>query len=359
MPTVKKLVETSQVFLLDVLPKASSSVAWDKDTCVKAFRWSDYCEQMHHSIVSSDSLEDLNRALASASRKSTRPSAFLSRNLEKAPVLLLEEFLRNPHLSDEMMLLVVNSMSEVFPPPKFLSLCEEVTERKAIYHKAISLVQENSKSETMTEMKALILRKDLLLDLTPSTLLEKLNPLMKTVSLMELLLTVFSLSLVDTEESPERQLCKHIIGMMESLVGQWLRGESKGYTIAPLTAAPVKLTRKLCESSCNFLELWLKCLGSLADRLTVVFYSKDHVWSWPDDDMLDGKEARYQGLWFSFDQLVHHMQSLLLSANEDDVALKGRQYISSRMQLPNCSLWLQVEQRLSIAFSSTLSSSPN
>lgn len=349
MPTVRKLVESSQVFLLDILPKASSSMAWNEETCVRAFRWSEHCEQMYRSIVSSNRLEDFDCAFAAAGRKSTRPSVFLSSNLEKAPVLLLEEFLRNPHISDETMLLVIKAMSAVFPPSKFHSLCEEVIERKAIYHRAISFLQE--KSETIMQMKALILKEDLLLDLSPNTLQQKLDPLMKTVPLMELLLTVFSLLLTSPEESPEKQLCQYITKMMESLVEKWLRGELKGYTIAPLMAAPVKLTRKLCESSCNFLELWLECFGLLGSRLTVVFYSKDHVWSWPDDDVLDVKDVRYQGLWFSFDQLVHHMHSLLLSVNEDDVVLKGRQYLSSRIQLPNCSLWLQVEQRLSIASS--------
>ena len=355
MPTVKKLVETSRVFLLEVLPKASASTAWNEDTCVKAFRWSEHCEQMYDVVVSSDRLEDLERAFAAAGQKTARPSVFLSRNLGKASVLLLEEFLRNPHLSDETMLLVLKAMSVVFPPSKFRWLCEEVTERKAIYHKAISMAQENCELEAITQMKALILKEDFLLDLNPYSLRPKLEPLMKTVPLMELLLTVFSLSLSGNEKSLERQLCRQIIQMMESLLNEWLRGETKGYTIAPLMAAPVKLTRKVCENSSNFLKSWLECFGLLGARLTVVFYSKDHVWNWPDDDVPDAEGARYRGLWFSFDQLVHHMHSLLLSANEDDVVLKARQYLSSRMQLPNCSLWLQVEQRLSIVSSSSSS----
>jgi len=339
MPSLKKLVDASIVFLSDILPKASVSMAWTTDCYVKAFRWSNYCEQLYHSMISSGSLEVFSAALLAAGHS--------SRNLENASVVLLEEFLRNPNLSDESMLTVFRAMSKVFPAPRFRLLCEAAAQRKVIYCRAASFVQESRDSETITLTKALILKEDLLLDLNPPVLHQKLDPLTKNVGSMELLLTVLSLSSKGQEKPPERQLFGSTVKAMESLVQKWLAGESKGCTIAPLMAAPVKLTRKVCESSKDFAQSWLECIGLLASRLTVVFYSQDHVWSWPQADD-DSKDHRYQGLWFSFDQLVYHMQSLLSVADEDAVALRARQYLAGRMQLANCSVWLQVEQRLSI-----------
>jgi hypothetical protein len=128
-------------------------------------------------------------------------------------------------------------------------------------------------------------------------------------------------------------------------------------------AVPVVLSRKVCEMSPDFLHSWLDILGLLASHLIPVYYSQDHVWSWPgdDDDNQGGvgqssSDSRFRGLWFSLDQLVRHMQSLCtpppapsIGFNEDHVTLEARQFLDRQKQLAGlCSIWMEVEQRLSI-----------
>nr|CAH0098883.1 unnamed protein product [Daphnia galeata] len=100
----------------------------------------------------------------------------------------------------------------------------------------------------------------------------------------------------------------------------------------------------------NFLPVWLDILGLLASHLIPVYYTKDHVWSWPgddDDNVNTLTESRFRGLWFSLDQLVRHMQSLCTppnksNFNEDHVTSEARQFLDRQKQLPGlCSIWME------------------
>lgn len=371
MPSVKEMVECAQTFLLDIMPQASVSVPWTVDKAQKAFTWAKYCEDMHQSLDQSGHLKELEEALLAAGSQSGRPSVFQRDHLIRAPLLLLEEFLRNPNLSEDSMVPVMQGMSKVFSPDKFQSLCREAVDRKALHQKAINLIQSVGDAETISSVKAMILKEDLLQDLEPGKFQSKLDPLLKSVSTTELILTVLNLS-CQCEALPEVKLTQLITRGMEQSVKNWLDGRGQTQTISALLAVPVMLSRKLCEISPNFLQSWLDVLALLAGHLTPLYYAKEHVWSWPDDDESAvptscasvPTDSRFRALWFSFDQLVRHMQSLyssggrncsshiLPSLNEDHVTSAARQFLDRQKQLPGlCSIWLEVEQRLSITAS--------
>lgn len=370
MPSIGEMVEGSRIFLVEILPQASTGVKWTLDKAEKAFNWAKYCEEMHTSLSESSHLKELDEALVKAGEVSGKPTLFARDKLAKAPLLLLEEFLRNPHLKLDSMMIVMQALCRVYPQSKFESLCRSAIDRKSLYTSAINYIQSSRDPDTISIMKAMIVKEDLLQDLNPSVLQAKLDPLLKSVPNAELLLTVLSLA-TDAGTRPEAKLAEMITRMMESSAKSWLDGTSRSQTVAALLAVPVSLSRKLCRLSSNFLQSWLDILALLAGRLTPIYYDKDHVWSWPDDDELSN-DNRFRGLWFSFDQLVRHMQSLCSSSstnaittntasatrcvpsglNEDHVTSEALQFLDRQKQLPGlCSLWMEVEQRLSITAS--------
>ena len=348
MPSVREIVDRSQIFFVSVLPQAAIAVTWSLDKAEKAFNWAKYCEEMHNTLFESGHLTELDEELLKLAQTNSKPTVFQRANLARAPLLLLEEFLRNPNLSEETMLVIMKAMSNVFPQSKFESICRQAIERKDLHQKAINMIQSSQDSETVSLMKAMILKEDLIRDLSPAVFEPKLDPLLKSVATTELLLTVLKLT-SESETVPEAKLCERITRVLESSTKRWLGGVGRSQTISALLAVPVSLSRKLCEiSPKNFLLSWLDILALLAGHLTPVYYAKDHVWSWPDDD--EETDSRFRAMWFSFDQLVRHMQSLLSSSlNEDHVTLEAHKFLDRQKQLPGlCSIWLEVEQRLSI-----------
>lgn len=353
MPSVSEMVEHSRVFLVDILPKAAVSVSWTLNQAEKAFQWARYCEEMHDSLVESGHLQELDEALAKAGETTGKYVMFRRTILMKAPLLLLEEFLRNPDITEDTMFCVMKAMSNVFPPIKFQELCLSAAKRKALHQNAVALIHLVGDSDAILLVKAMILKEDLMQDLSPGVLEAKLEPLLKSVQMIELLLTVLSLA-SESETLPEVKLSQLIIRVMEMLANNWLdqaKESCHSRTISGLLAVPVALSRKLCEMSPNFFQSWLKILALLASHLTPIYYEKDHVWSWPENDETSN---RFRGLWFSFDQLFRHMQSLWSPPassplNEDHVTSEARQFLERQKQLPGLvSIWMEVEQRLSI-----------
>jgi hypothetical protein len=370
MPSVGEMVDRCRVFLVDILPQAAVSVSWTLENAEKAFNWAKYCQDMDDSLAKSGHMQELEEELVRIGEATGKHSVFQRANLRIAPLLLLEEFLRNPDITEESMLWVMKAMSNVFPPEKFQAICSSAVERKSLYESAISLIQSGKDSQTVSVMKALIMKEDLLRDLNPVTLEAKLDPLLKSVQTTELLLTVFSLT-CEGRTLPEVRLGQLMIQAIETRARNWLENCAPGVvgggrpsaTISALLAVPVVLSRKVCEMSPDFLRSWLDILGLLASHLIPVYYSQDHVWSWPgdDDDNQGGvgqssSDSRFRGLWFSLDQLVRHMQSLCtpppapsIGFNEDHVTLEARQFLDRQKQLAGlCSIWMEVEQRLSI-----------
>ena len=362
MPSVGEMVDRSRVFLVDILPQAAVSVTWTLEKAEKAFNWARYCEEMHDSLVKSGHIKELEKALVEIGESTGKLSIFQRDNLKKASLLLLEEFLRNPDISEDTMLCVMKAMSSVFPPEKFQAICSSAIERKALYQSAINLIPSGKDSEMVSVMKAMIMKENLLQDLNPVALEAKLDPLLKSVQTTELLLTVLSLA-SESQTLPEVKLSQLMIAVIETRAKNWFEntpaaGSRYSSTISALLAVPVVLSRKVCEMSPdNFLPVWLNILGLLASHLIPVYYTKDHVWSWPgddDDNVNTLTESRFRGLWFSLDQLVRHMQSLCTppnksNFNEDHVTSEARQFLDRQKQLPGlCSIWMEVEQRLSI-----------
>ena len=342
---MRDLVGVADTFLSDVLPQAAVSVSWDITTVEKAFRWALHAEEMHIALKEEGKLAELEEALAQRGRECEKPSLYRSSNLEKATIVLFEEFLRNPNLSDEDIFRVCKGMSKQLDPPQFQEICEQVAERKNVYHQTVDLIQTNQDVEAVTLMKAMILKEDLMINLDSQVLKNKLDPLLKTLPTLEILLTVLGLA-HKSEHVADTCLSVQIVEVFEALVDNWLRGTGKGHTIAALLAAPVKLTRQVAEISSSFQELWQDCLGRLASRLNPVYYAEDHVWTWPDE--YDPDDVTFRGLWFSFDQLQRQFQSLL-TPYDDHVGRKCLQFLAQRQQsIAGCSIWLEVEQRVAL-----------
>ena len=172
MPFVGEMVHSARFFLDSVLPQASSATQWTVDKAEKSFRWAKYCQDLHDSAFSSGLCQELDRALTFESKSSNRPALFNHCNLKKAPILLLEEFLRNSKLSDETMLAVLRGMSCVFAQEEFNSICQQAAERKHLHKEIVELVQKTSDDVTLTTMKAFLIREDLMTDLTPLVIQE-------------------------------------------------------------------------------------------------------------------------------------------------------------------------------------------
>lgn len=344
MVQVEEAVAVSKMFLVEVLSKASVNVSWDVDSAAKAFRWAAHCERVFESVKASGRLNELKECMTELGLKLKKPLLFRMRNIENAVVLLLEEFLRNPHLSDEQLFIIIKSMSSTMEPCQFEAICEKVAERKTTYQDATKVIQQTEDDEAIMAVKVMILKEDLLQDLDKSNLREKINPLLRTVPAIEILLSV--LSRLSSAGGPHEIILRtEIVNVFESLLDFWIQGESKSDSIVALIAAPINLSRKLCEISDHFLISWLQVFGHLASNLKPVYYSSDHVWSWPNDDEI-WTDPRCRGLWFSFDQLFRHFQSLC--SVDDTVSDRALSFVSESMLQPDCSVWMEVEQKLSI-----------
>ena len=332
MPCVHELVHSARFFFDSVLPQAFAVNQWTIESAKKSFQWAKYCQDLHDSVTSSGLSQDLERALSAESKTSTRPDLFKRSNMKKAPLLLLEEFSRNTNLSDDTMLSILRGMSHVFTEEEFTTICQEAAERKFLHQEAVDLIQKTGDEETLTTMKSLLIREDLLTDLSPLVVQSKLEPLTLTVSSMELLLSVLSLPNTNT------RLIHLITEQLESSLKEWRRS-----VITSLLGCHYKLLLTACNLSPQLHHQWLQSLSRLASNLTVVYLNNgNHCWQWPDDDNLLSDQS-CQGLWFSMDQLSRHLKILLTPLN-DRVAIETRQFI-----LNQCScVWLEIQQQIQL-----------
>jgi hypothetical protein len=104
MPSVGEMVDRCRVFLVDILPQAAVSVSWTLENTEKAFNWAKYCQDMDDSLAKSGHMQELEKELVRIGEATGKHSVFQRANLRIAPLLLLEEFLRNPDITEESML---------------------------------------------------------------------------------------------------------------------------------------------------------------------------------------------------------------------------------------------------------------
>ena len=331
MPSVREMVHSARFFFDSVLPQASSATQWTVDKAEKSFRWARYCQDLHDSVISSGLCQELDSALSFESKSSNRPALFNHCNLKKAPILLLEEFLRNFQLSDETMLAVLRGMSCVFTQEEFNSICQQAAERRNLHKEVVELIQKMGDDETLASMKAQLIREDLMTDLSPFIIQSKLEPLTRTASSMQLLLMALNFP-------SDKRLVETVTSHLELYLEEWRRS-----CVLSLLGCPVELVRTACCHSSRLHLLWLQCLDRLAANLSPIYFNdgRPHVWQWPQDDHLITDQTCH-GLWFSFDQLTRHLRNLLTSTEPDRVVVDTRQFI-----LDQCtSIWLEIQQQL-------------
>lgn len=348
MPSLEKMSADADTFLSEILPKASVSSQWNQKAIDQALCWASFAEELHTSAKNTGRLSELDQILERRGLDSGKTLLYRSSNLEKATMLLLEEFLRNPKLLDESFLSICKSARRNMDESSFQEMLLQIVERKQVYQQAVHLVQNSQDSAAITSTKAMILKEDLLADL--SRLKSKLDPLLKSAPTLEIVLMVLALT-ADSNQVSDVKLRTLIVEAIESLVEDWLHGLAKPHTVAALLAAPVKLTRQISQVSVAFQASWHNCLARLASNLKPAYYSGEHAWNWPSsedhDDVVDGLSPQLHGVWFSFDQLYRHFQCLTSMA--DDVGERSRQFLSQRQQsAADCSIWMEIEQRLAL-----------
>lgn len=290
MSSLEERKRNLKIFSDEVLPKASCASSWTVVKAEKAFKWALYCRNF--------------------------------KEMKRAPLLLLEEFLRNPHLTEEAFVNVMRAAAKVFSPEELQCILQDAIDRKAIYHNTVQLVQQ---SESVNVVKASILKQNV------ATNGSTIYPLLQSTYSLELLL-----------ESPDETVDRSIHQALETALKDWLDRGTRPNILAALLAVPIRLSRAAFLKSPKLLEHWLDCLGQLAGRFEAIYYNDgEHCWNWPDEDESAG---RFRGIRFSFDQLVRHFQSLF--SGKDCVKTKADQYLALAHCWPVCSVFLEVQQRL-------------
>ena len=317
MPSIE---QTAQTFFSEILPKASSTSAWDPKKAGRAFRWAQLCTKL---------CEDV-------------PDTTLKSKMAKAPLLLVEEFLRNSQLQDQTFLVVLQAAGEVFGPDRLSQILQTCLDRKSAYSDAIQLVQQQSDS---TDIKAAILLQDLLkvfflfvLNGRPifnvfllrwqedaRKLDSRIQSLLDSVATVELLLTVVTLPVTTDQEA---ELGARIRTNVEATLTDWLDFGIRSNVVAALLAVPVRLTRRMG------LRVWLDCLADLAGRLEPDRYGS---FAWPE---CSEDETKYRGIRFSLNQLGRHFDR----NGQDNSSVD--EFLSARVQsaAPGCSVWFQLQQ---------------
>ena len=282
--------DNARYFISHILPQASNrGKNWTLDRAQKAFEWS-----RHY------------------------PG-------KKGPVLLLEEFLRNPGIGEKDLLTVFKGMSLALDPDEFEESCGCVQSRKNIHQSAIALIQ--SDPEAVVSAQAAILKMDLQLQ---DPLPQRWIPLFRRVETAEMVLTFVA------DGDKDDPLDSSVARWIGTTLNGWMDSGSDGWLVGTLLAVPVALSRRILSiHGDTLLPSWLRMLDRLAGLL------------------IPEEPERDCGLWFSFDQLARHVRSLLSSSSAgsidpDRVTMAVGHFLNDKWRTAdaNCSIWLQIQLRL-------------
>lgn len=334
------MANRARVLFTEIFPQAAQGTDWSREQAKKAFTWAKHCEESYPSMISC--LEDLDLALLETALETGQFTCFTRSNIASAPLLLLEEFLRNTNLSNEALTNILKGMADVFPEHRFRQLTSEAKQRKALYQETIKVVQANENSEAITQSKAMMVKQYLLRDLNMYK--DRVGPLLTNSQNLELLLTIVQSSSQE-EQVAGNLLASMILEQLETVIQEWLNGKSASSTINALLTSPVGLLRACFVQSETLLDLWLKVISLLASHLEQIGSGRRREWRWPEES----RANHLSGFCFSYQELVRHFQCYIQENNEDTVTKQASKFLSDQQSLKqnNCLLWVDVELSLS------------
>jgi len=307
MPSREELAKNISCFLDQILPKASSSTSWTLPNARKAFRWAQFCQKLYQSL-SPEELKLLDRHLP----------------IPDAPLLLLEEFLRNTDLPDSGFQIVIQGACEVFSVEELSELFKRAISRKAVYSNAIALIQQEDDS-LINQIRASLIKQDISEN-------DQIQPLLQSSSSLELLL----LSLDGSQQTPK------ILDSLETALKDWLDRGIRPNLIGAMLAVPVGLSRSAFLKSSSLFGAWLDCLNLIAGQFVPVYYEAgESSWRWPEEE---DRIPRFSGLSCSLDQLIRQFESFL--KEKDSVKEAAEKFLADDAHFwPASSVWLEIGQR--------------
>lgn len=350
MTSMRDVVNGVRVLFTEIFPQAANSTGWSREQAERAFGWARHCEDLSSSPSTA---ERLDLALLEAGLETGRPSLFARQNVAHAPLLLLEEFLRNSGLGHEALTDILKGMAGVFGEDRFRSLTAEAKRRKALYQDAVKMVQTNDNSEAITLAKAMLLKEYLMKDMTLQVFQKKVEPLVVNVQHLKLLLLIVEKS-ADGHNVSDTLLASMIAEHLEALIESWLDGHSSSSFIKALLASPESLIRRACSLSEALLDSWLKALAFLGSQLKQVGSGRDRQWKWPENSD-DSVGPSLRGVTFTYEQLTLHVQFLLSkspvdkpSEHDDHTTKRVCEFLGHQqsLNLTSCLLWLDLERTL-------------